>query len=94
MSSASRSLIGVLILGSIQASQRFGATRIRLGGRRRIERCFQPCQHREPIVLEGCGMLGGGMTPVRTLRAPRFPSAGASRGLSMIGPVRPAGLQF
>ena len=41
----------VLILGSIQAPQRFGAAGIRLCGRRRIERCFQPRQYREAIGL-------------------------------------------
>ena len=45
----------VLILGSIQAPQRFGAARIRFCGRRRIERCFEPGQHCEAISgLDAC----------------------------------------
>ena len=41
----------VLILGSIQAPQRFGATRTRMCGCRRIERPFQPRQHRQAVGL-------------------------------------------
>ena len=40
----------ILVLGSIQAPQSFGAAGIRFGQRRRIQRCFEPRQHRQAIA--------------------------------------------
>ena len=75
---------GVLILGAIETTQGFGAAGVRLRRRRRIERRFQPCQQRAAgRPGDSCGMLGGGMVPVCTLRITFSQTSGLAPGLAM-----------
>ena len=51
---------GVLIFGSIQATERLRATGVRFGGGSRIELSLQPCQQRATIVLRRLRHAGRG----------------------------------
>ena len=80
---------GVLILGPIQAAERVRATRIRSGGGRRIERCFQPYQQRAPVVLGKLWHVGRRHGARVHLAHDLFPDFGCSTGVGDVDPVQP-----
>ena len=80
---------GVLILGPIQAAERVRAAGIRSGGGRRIERCFQPCQQRAPVVLGRLWHVGRRHGARVHLAHHLFPDFGVSTGVVDVDPVQP-----
>ena len=80
---------GVLILGPIQAAERVRAAGIRSGGGRRIERCFQPCQQRAPVVLGRLRHVGRRHGARVHLAHHLFPDFGVSTGVGDVEPVQP-----
>ena len=80
---------GVLIFGPIQAAERVGAAGIRFGGGRRIERCFQPCQQRAPVVLGRLRHVGRRHGARVHLAHHLFPDFGFSTGVGDVDPVQP-----
>ena len=68
----------VAVLGAVQAVERLGAARVRVGGGRGVELALEPAASASRASVAGRGSPTGGIMPARSLRTTASHSAGCA----------------